>query len=65
MRRRVEELVSQFVDKTWEGVRANVSCNGVDMAPTQSSGDQEKADTEGRSCATTIFRAKNAYTDWV
>jgi hypothetical protein len=32
MRRRVEELVSQFVEKAWEGVRLNVSCNGVDMA---------------------------------
>ncbi|KIW03059.1 uncharacterized protein PV09_05708 [Verruconis gallopava] len=31
MRRRVEELVQAFVEKTWEGVRWNVTCNGVDM----------------------------------
>jgi kinetochor protein Mis14/NSL1 len=36
MRRRVEELVNGFVEKTWEGVRLNVSCNGMDMATEES-----------------------------
>ena len=44
MRRQVEELVSRFVDRTWEGVRMNVSCNGVDMAPA---GGEKGAPTEG------------------
>ena len=48
MRRRVEELVSQFVDKTWEGVRMNVSCNGVDMVPANGNGSGSKETAEGR-----------------
>jgi kinetochor protein Mis14/NSL1 len=47
MRRRVEELVSEFVEKTWEGVRMNVSCNGVDMVPESGGGAGAKEATEG------------------
>ena len=45
MRRRVEELVADFVNKTWEGVRLNVACNGMDMAAENAA--SSKAETEG------------------
>ena len=47
MRRRVEELVSQFVDQTWDGVRMNISCNGVDLAAINANGSGKEA-TEGK-----------------
>lgn len=31
MRRRVEELVQEFMERTWEGVRENVTVNGCEM----------------------------------
>lgn len=49
MRRRVEELVQQFVERTWDGVRKNASCNGMDMAGNGSSenGEGNGAEAEG------------------
>ena len=48
IRRRVEELVAEFVNKTWDGVRLNVACNGVDLAVADSN-NNGREETEGEN----------------
>jgi kinetochor protein Mis14/NSL1 len=47
LRRRVEVLVADFVHNTWEGVRLNVSCNGVDLAAADQASNGARDVTEG------------------
>lgn len=48
LRRRVEELVDEYIRNTFKGVRANVVVNGLDVEM-----DENAAQDEGRALPTT------------